>query len=57
MVSLRFFMVYTLSAYNVILKRLGLNMLRTIVSTYHLLIKFSTRAKIEEIKSWLGNVI
>ena len=48
MVSLRFLGVRTLSACNVILERPGLNALWTVVSTYHLLVKFPTRVGVRK---------
>ena len=48
--SLGFLVVHAPSAYNVILGRPRLNALRAVVSTYHLLLKFSTRVEVEEIQ-------
>ncbi|RWW43356.1 hypothetical protein BHE74_00051002 [Ensete ventricosum] len=46
------FMVVKLpSAYNAIIGRLTLNRLKAIVSTYHRLLKFSTRAGVGEVRS------
>ena len=47
--GLEFLVVRFLSTYNVILERPGLNVLRVVISTYHLLIKFPTRARVREI--------
>ena len=48
------FLTYTVvripSAYNAILGRLGLNALRAIVSTYHLLVRFPTKYGIGELR-------
>ena len=49
-VSLGFLVVHTSSSYNAIQGRPRLNTLRAIVSTYHLLVKFPTRAGVEEIR-------
>ena len=49
-VSLEFLVVHTRSAYNIILERLGLNALRAVISTYHMLVKFSTRARVRDIQ-------
>ena len=43
-------MVRIPSAYNAILGRSGLNALREIVSTYHLLVRFSTRYRVGELR-------
>ena len=48
-VSLGFLVVHTLLTYDVILRRSRLNTLRAVVSTYHLLMKFPTRAGVEKI--------
>ncbi|RWW37246.1 hypothetical protein BHE74_00057674 [Ensete ventricosum] len=46
------FMVLKLpSAYNAIIGRLTLNRLRAVVSTYHRILKFPTRAGVDEVKS------
>ena len=49
-VKLTFLVVKVPSAYNVILRRPGLNAFRAIVSTYLLLIKFPTPSGIEEVR-------
>ncbi|KAL2232611.1 UNVERIFIED_CONTAM: Retrovirus-related Pol polyprotein from transposon 17.6 [Sesamum indicum] len=49
MLMIKFLVVDTPFAYNVILGRPGLNAFRAIVSTYHLKVKFPTRAGIGEV--------
>ena len=45
-----FTIVQVPSAYNAILGRLGLNALRAIVSTYHLLVRFPTKNGVREMR-------
>ena len=47
---LTFLVVKVPSAYNAILRRLGLNAFRSMVLTYHLLVKFLTSYGINEIR-------
>ena len=49
-VKLTFLLVRVSSAYNGILRRPGLNTLRDVVSTYHLLMRFSTSVGIGEVR-------
>ena len=49
-VQLNFFVVRVPSAYNIILRRSELNALWAIISTYHLLVHFPMRKRINEIK-------
>ena len=45
-----FMVVQVPSTYNAILGRTGLNALRAIVSTYHLLVRFLTKNEVEKIR-------
>ena len=53
--QINYFIVKNPSIYNVILGRSGLNVLKVIVSTYHLMVKFSPPEEIDELRrnQWL----
>ena len=60
MVILDFLVVKVTLPYNAILERPGLNVLRAIISTYHLLVKFSTARGVGELRgnqAWLDTTM